>query len=420
LAHRPHRGAEIGSFHPLRCDAYYRQHEAGWHTRLEGKEAPFGRGAGLRAYSHGGGFAGSGAALALDEYMRGSVPQCNTSQLSAKIAAGKRRPHLPDFTREGCSAYFRGFEGVRSCSFVHGAAKRAGSGRELRLGLSLWSPLVPLNGSCIFALFPPAPKVLQRVKWLPRGTLGVHIRRGDFDPRWPRASVDDWIRAIEVALDSYDLHRVFVASDDRRIHGAIRDGLRQRGRRDDVVLPRFIADDILPSGNRRIDRVRLWSKEGNVESLVEQLTLASADFILGSWGSTYSTLAAAWFDKPVAYVPIDTARECSNSTPFKPCRWRGAATYPSAHHVHGSKCGRPMLDYFDALRAKRYSYPAHIAELDYSIAVSRVLHGVSSNSTAYKLRRRRRFVASAAKRPARPLRQTHSFYDFHSARRLAD
>lgn len=343
------RKALDGTFTPNRCDAYYRQRDPGWHVRLMA-DAPFSKSKGIKAYSRGGGFAGSAVAAALDEYMLGSVPPCNETELSLIVAGRRRRPHLPNVTREGCSAYFRGFDGMRSCSSAHERIRQS-SDRKLRIGLSLWSPIVPLNGSCVFAIFPPSKQVLDRVWWLPRRTLGVHVRRGDFDRHWPRASLKEWFKAVHDTLSAQRLSYLFVASDDPDVHGQFEQEFRRIGK-GDMVLPRFIATEFLPKGNTQMDRKRLWSNEGNIESLAEQVTLATADYIIGTWGSTYSTLAAAWFDKPLTYVPSTAWQDCVNSTADYPCRWRGAATYPSPKHVYGSKCGQPLLDWVDHLRSK--------------------------------------------------------------------
>lgn len=405
---RPRRRAASGTFEPNHCDAYYRQHDPGWHKKLE-SNAPYGIGDGLKAYSHGGGFAGAHPGGALDEYMRGSVPQCNETQLRIFVAGRRRRPNLPDVAREGCSAYFRGFERMRSCLNALGE-ERQESERNLRIGLSLWSPMLPLNGSCLFALLPPNPKVLDRVWWLPRRTLGVHVRRGDFDRRWPRATRDEWFKVVRSVLKERGLLKVFVASDDPGIHGEFVQEFGG-GQLEGVVLPRFLRERFIPSGNRNVDRVRLWSHDGNLESLAEQLTLGTADFIIGSWGSTYSTLAAAWFDKPLIYVPRSVSQDCANATTDMPCRWRGGASKPSRGHVHGYKCGSLLVNLVDSLRApinqSKYSRPKAIVfdqAVRYSrliwagvgrirasqVALGRLRHGFDTPFQSSRLARRRR------------------------------
>ncbi|KAJ8614549.1 hypothetical protein CTAYLR_000865 [Chrysophaeum taylorii] len=381
IAHRPSRRA--ASFTPNRCDAYYRQLLAGWHERLESPApySPDAAGLVLRAYSNGGGFAGKRPGLALDEYVRGSLPACNETDLIQSVAGGKRRPNLPDVAREGCSAFFRGFEGLRSCSRAASSSPR----RALKMGLSLWSPITPLNGTCVFALLPPSQHVLNRVRWLPRKTLGIHVRHGDFDPRWPRASLAEWFSAVDETLKLNTLHHIFVASDDRHVYEAFADNYARRPK---MLLPRYLADEYMPRGNKRVDRLRLWSKEGNIASLAEQLTLASADVILGSWGSTYSTLAAAWFDRPLVYVPRSHAADCDRATALRPCRWRGAATYPSNDHVYGAKCG-VLVDYVERLRVKQHAgWDDELFE--HAVALSRYAHGYRDNVTSRQLGRKSR------------------------------
>lgn len=367
---RTGRYQQAGTFRERRCDAYYRQHDPGWHSRL-GDDAPFQ--GGLKAYSRGGGFAGQDPGTALLEYIRGSVPPCNETLLAAVLSRGRRRPHLPSLPREGCSAFFRAFEGFGSCSPTK-------TDRHQRMGLSLWSPLVPLNGSCVFPLLPPADSVLRRVWWLPRKTLGIHVRRGDFDKRWPRASLEEWMHAVLLALRTYGLVHLFVSSDDPDVHGFFVEKFRERGR-SDIVLPRFMEESYLPTGTRKVDRAKLWSKDGNIRSLAEQVSLGTADFILGTWGSTYSTLAAAWFDKPIAYVPVDASRECASATVEHPCRWRGATVNPAQSHRHGTKCGASLLRWVDRLRnhkvTEKSRYVAARRQLPGLIQAGRRNHGFS-------------------------------------------
>lgn len=387
LKRQPPRHAK--HYKPNRCDAYYRQQLPGWHSELDGPGAYDAR---LRGYTiRGGGFAGSAPGHALDAFMQGSLPRCNDSALFKAVVGLRRRPHVPDVSREGCSAYFRGFETLESCSWRSKSAKRA-----LRAGLSLWSPVRPLNGTCVFPLLPPESQVLRTVKWLPRRTLGVHVRRGDLASHWPRASSEEFFAAAEQLLHKYDLRHIFVASDDHRVRAEFE--AHFSGRRRYVLLPSVLNSGYMPQGHTKVDRARLWSKEGNVASLSEQLTLATADVILGSWGSTYSTLAAAWFDRPITYVPAQAAADCLNATVDRPCRWRGAATYPSAKHVHGSKCGQPLNDLVDTLRRQFRGGTADSLDsmaLDYAIDAGRRTQGFrvaeAHNNSKFAARSQARF-----------------------------
>eukprot|EP00633_Aureoumbra_lagunensis_P008695 CAMPEP_0197309246 /NCGR_PEP_ID=MMETSP0891-20130614/7810_1 /TAXON_ID=44058 ORGANISM="Aureoumbra lagunensis, Strain CCMP1510" /NCGR_SAMPLE_ID=MMETSP0891 /ASSEMBLY_ACC=CAM_ASM_000534 /LENGTH=281 /DNA_ID=CAMNT_0042794199 /DNA_START=412 /DNA_END=1257 /DNA_ORIENTATION=- len=222
--------------------------------------------------------------------------------------------------------------------------------RPLRIGVSLWSPLIPLNGTCAFAILPPAIDILYNVRWLPPKTLGVHVRRGDFDQRWQRASNEEWLQAIEQTMATNALQYLFIASDDPNVYTAFSDHF-QKQNKNNILLPRFLSIDLLPrEPTKREWASKLWTMDGNSKSLAEQITLASADFILGSWGSTYSTMAAAWFDRPIQYLPRSRAKVCVNATSFAPCKWRGHPNYPTINWKHGQKCGAPLLQLISELR----------------------------------------------------------------------
>lgn len=279
------------------CDAYFKQMHGGWHLRTE------------KGFSaSGGGFVGQSPGLQLDEFVQG-LPPCNETK--------------------DCSAYFRAFETVDPCQNNKGW-----------LGLSLWSPIRPLNGTCAFAVLPPSPRALELMRWVPPRTLGVHVRRGDLDSHWPRASTDEWFAEVDRAMKERNLKFIFLASDDATMHASFSE------RYGDVVLPRILNATFLPPPTKRRGRLRLWSKDGNVQSLAEQLTLGTSDYVLGSWGSTYSTMAAAWFDRPVSYLPRRASDHCINSTiDHRPCSWRGHTS-----SLSGSKCGK-LIDVVDAIRS---------------------------------------------------------------------
>jgi len=153
---------------------------------------------------------------------------------------------------------------------------------------------VPLGGLCLAPLLRASAAVRARAIWLPPSTLGVHVRRGNLDAAWRRGSGADWVEAVAAALEKHGLKHVFVASDDEHVYAAF-----QARFPSNVLLPRF----------EPLRKARSFSRNGNVAALAEQLTLGSADRILGTreqrrtrrsgkprrsaglgrWGSTYSS-----------------------------------------------------------------------------------------------------------------------------------
>ncbi|KAK7249381.1 hypothetical protein SO694_00048148 [Aureococcus anophagefferens] len=111
------------------------------------------------------------------------------------------------------------------------------------------------------------------------------------------------------------------------------------------------------AGRRRPPGGPLWSRGGNVVSLAEQLSLGSADAVLGTWGSTFSSVAAAWFDRPVDYVPARATRPASRRGRRGVPR-RGKAHYPTAESSwrFGAKC--PELN--AAVERRRRGEPARL------------------------------------------------------------
>jgi len=154
--------------------------------------------------------------------------------------------------------------------------------------------IVPLGGLCLAPLLRASAAVRARAIWLPPSTLGVHVRRGNLDAAWRRGSGADWVEAVAAALEKHGLKHVFVASDDEHVYAAF-----QARFPSNVLLPRF----------EPLRKARSFSRNGNVAALAEQLTLGSADRILGTreqrrtrrsgkprrsaglgrWGSTYSS-----------------------------------------------------------------------------------------------------------------------------------
>ena len=320
------------------CAGYYRQQRSGWHTA-----------------GGGGGFAGPDPAAAFLDYMATRAPPCNDTALAEAGRAGKRR-RAPVVARDGCGAHFDAEAAVGTCA-------RAGAA-DLTLGLSLWSSVVPLNGSCAYAFLPATRETLDLVRWLPPSTLGVHVRRGNLDAAWARATDAEWFDAVDAALAKRGLAHVFLASDDGRLHETF------AARYGDTLLPRF--EDLpsskrvavagargVPRGDDGHRRGHLWSRDGNLVSLAEQLSLGSADAVLGTWGSTFSSVAAAWFDRPVDYVPAPRDAACvASEAEAAACPWRGKAHYPTSESSwrFGAKC--PELN--DAVERRRRGEPARL------------------------------------------------------------
>ena len=160
----------------------------------------------------------------------------------------------------------------------------------------------------------------------------------------PRAKWDEWFEAVERVCRRENLRYLFLASDDEGTYSAFAEHYRRavdgsaRNASSHLpeLLPAFV-DKALPRGNSIAERRQMWSRDGNVASLAEQLTLATADFVLGTWGSTYSSLAAAWFDRPIEFVPAKPER-CRHATHEHPCFWRGDPLYPTPDWDYGSLC----------------------------------------------------------------------------------
>ena len=95
------------------------------------------------------------------------------------------RPRELNIERDGCGSFFHTFERSRTCTNVTraGVAERAPR-KNFKIGLSLWSPVVPLGDVCVSTLLRIKASILSRVQWLPPKTLGVHVRRGNLDLAW--------------------------------------------------------------------------------------------------------------------------------------------------------------------------------------------------------------------------------------------
>ncbi|KAH8067100.1 hypothetical protein JL721_7796 [Aureococcus anophagefferens] len=179
---------------------------------------------------------------------------------------------------------------------------------------------------------PARGEALGLVRWLPPSTLGVHVRRGNLDAAWARAT--DASGSTPSAALAAGLEHVFRVRR-RRLHETF------AARYGDTLLPRF---EDLPSskrvavaGARGVPRATAATAGPFVEqrrrvvSLAEQLSLRSADAVLGTWGSTFSSVAAAWFDRPVDYVPAPRDAACvASEAEAAACPWRGKAHYPTA------------------------------------------------------------------------------------------
>merc|ERR1712232_392715 len=141
----------------------------------------------------------------------------------------------------------------------------------------------------------PVPAVARRVWRLPRGTVSVHVRRTDHakaiahspDELFVR-EMDAWCRGGRATSSGAPFTQFFLATDDPAVEEALRDRYAPYL----VTYKKRTRSRNLP--------------EGIEDAFVDLLLLARGSEIIGSFKSSYSSMAALYHLVPLRIVDRDT------------------------------------------------------------------------------------------------------------------
>lgn len=132
----------------------------------------------------------------------------------------------------------------------------------------------------------PVESIRQRVEErirnfsLDKHTIGIHIRRGDHTRSRLNSPLSLFIKKIEEEIRKNPDARFYIASDD----------YEEKSKLKEMFGDRIIA---------LFDKVERDNEKGIADAVVELYTLSSMKKLYGSWGSTYSILAARLSGIPI-------------------------------------------------------------------------------------------------------------------------
>lgn len=133
--------------------------------------------------------------------------------------------------------------------------------------------------------------ILQKMMHIPEETIGVHIRKSDFLNK--RNQLDYWWFEHKMNEEIYKNKNVvfFLATDCSETKRKIID----------LFWDRVLSYSFCLSVNQKNFLQQRWIKEWMQDALLDLLTLSKTKKIIGSYGSSFSWLAAMWWNIPLEH-----------------------------------------------------------------------------------------------------------------------
>lgn len=159
-----------------------------------------------------------------------------------------------------------------------------------KLYIKSFCELEDIQDNEIFKIFKPAPQVLEygdRVfaKVTDR-TVGIHIRRTDHAEAIKNSPLTLFENKMQELLDMKQAEQFFLATDDKSVENQMKS--------------RF-GDRIICHDNKKFSRS---DAQGMLDGLIDMLALSRCGCIYGSYGSTFSRMAAYLGDKELIILSI--------------------------------------------------------------------------------------------------------------------
>ncbi|CAE6935171.1 unnamed protein product [Symbiodinium natans] len=155
--------------------------------------------------------------------------------------------------------------------------------------------LVEVRSEILRALA-PSPQVLRRTSELPRGTVGVHIRRTDHEAACSESPDSLFLEAMDKAAEELGprFGAFFLATDEPEV--------------EELMLQRY-GNRLMCHKKRSLCRK---TPEAIEDAFVDLLSLSKCDLILGSFMSSFSALAALLQQRPLRTVRKSVKRPSSS------------------------------------------------------------------------------------------------------------
>lgn len=160
--------------------------------------------------------------------------------------------------------------------------------RYHRIYLKSFCEIEEIRDNRIFRIFRPSQAILKYggaiFKRITEKTAGVHIRRTDHAEAIKNSPVELFIDKIREVLESGDMETVFLATDDEQV---------------ERLLLGLFGDRIIFNPAKKFSRS---DEKGMKDSLVDMLALSKCRRIYGSYGSTFSRIAAYLGDRELVIL----------------------------------------------------------------------------------------------------------------------